>query len=635
MAGAIYESHPFIPPHKRVFVPPHKRVNSKVAVKTATERISPPSTGPPSPAPSLHVHQPSTKPPSPTSYKVVNNWGESEHAPVMAAPRSFPQEPQEKTAMKAPHVPQQRSQPFKAQPTLVVPPRNRNDKWVKDSDLRNGRWAAEQNKSNKAPSLEWGYGAGWDDVFNPNDAKDATYSLINYDGSWAPAPDDWDSRPAFRDHQSVEGINKWLLKIEDETLRFTKDPSSTNFHQVIPSQTTPGETDLYYFTCPPNIRSAKIMGDLAPMCWRPDPMEGHISLGDFWGEHQKSAPQPCDSDDLQDVKPWWDYSPSPMACFQLPLKHPEIRGIDPLGESKDEQRKRSADKGSNGEIERWKAGFRPGRGRGRGRGRGGRDFGGREREPTPSKLVEEPIPWISSQQDSLATECIPDTSIHPKVNLYLRKAQTSDMAQITKIYNHYATDSLRVPECTSVAPRHMLDRFNSITTVFHVFIVACLASGPKGATKGPGKRNKHNVTNDRIIGFAYSDDFNDPLGMYRFLAEVEVYTDPEFARMGVASCLMDKLVSILDPYWTPRGGYEIRDDSLGRESTRQVNCLWINLPYVPEDDEKEWAGKWLGAQGFEQTGDHKKVGYKIGKWYVVMSYGFGRRSFADVLRTQR
>ncbi|KAF1347484.1 hypothetical protein BDV97DRAFT_415405 [Delphinella strobiligena] len=188
LAGVGCESRPLIPPHKRVFVPPHERGNSLVTVKTVTECVGPPSTDPTSPAPSPHVRQPSTDPPSPISYKVVNNLGKSEHAPMLAAPDSFPQAS------------------GKAQSTLVIPPRNRNDQWAKHLDLRSSRWAAEQKRSNKAPSLEWGYGAGWDDVFNPNPAKDAASSLVNHDDSWVPAADDGDSSSAFRDRQSSKSV---------------------------------------------------------------------------------------------------------------------------------------------------------------------------------------------------------------------------------------------------------------------------------------------------------------------------------------------------------------------------------------------------------------------------------------------
>lgn len=589
MAELLYSSrHNIIPPHKRVKAAKPKE--SKQGTVSPTEV-------PQSQSSDLTPHQSFTHCKGPKS---CSNQPSQGLGPAMqVAPEAVPWLP-------------------------TSPSRTRNSKWVKDSDLKSGWWAAQIGQA-QGSDVKGGISSGWDDAplsTNPNGVavSDQNYSLLNYDGTWAPAPENWDSRPAFRDHQTAESIQSWLERTTSPTesqesgkgpFLFTlKDPRSTNFHQTIPCHG--GGTTRYYFSAPDNTKSA--MGSMVSLDWQQPPLEGYSSVGEFWSKHLTEPPQPCDEDDLLNVKPWWEHCPSPVACFQLTLEQPQHKGIDCTDESTEQRRNRLRDKGSEGAIERYKQGYRPARAA---RGRYDRTASPLLTSLVKHAPVQEDDRCVVTPQSPLVYEAAVDSSVQPKVNLYLRRAQISDMAQVTNIYNHYVTRTVRVPECTAVLPSHMLDRVRAINSVSHTFLVACLAGGPsgKGIGKGPGKRSKlFPVTNtDRIIGFAYSDDFNDPLGMYRFLAEVEVYTDPEFTQKGVATCLMDKLIAILDPYYIPRGGYEIRDDELAQDASRMVNCLWINFPYVPEEKEKEWASKWLQSMGFDQTGDHKKVAYKIGK----------------------
>ena len=515
-----------------------------------------------------------------------------------------------------------------ANPPVGVPLRSKNDRWIKNSELKNNRWRNNQSYD-RGRGLTTRLSSNWVDTtamvtsngISLAEIKDGAYSLMNYDGTWAPAPLDWDIRPAFRDHQSAESIGSWLEVVEGmsdkQPLRFVlKDSESTNFYQNIPDD---GNTQRYYFTCPP--ANDKPMGEIVPISWRPEPMEGGSSLAEFWGGLLVNLPIPCDPEDLQNVKPWWEHTLSPMACFQLPLRHPEVCGIDVTDQSSHEQRLRYEDKGANHAIERWNMGYRHGRGR---RGGRGRALGGRYGESfrAAEAIPEMTDPLTTEAPEELVIEPPLDVSIHPKMNLYVRRAQTGDMAQVTTIYNYYVTNTVRVPENNAVLPSHMRNRLQMITAAAHCFVVACLPTGAgssgKAVIKGPGKRNKGFTATcaDRVIGFAYSDDFNGPSGMYRFLAEVEVYVDQEFLRKGVASCLLDKLFGILDPNYSERGGYEIRDDDFGCGASRVVDCMWINYPYVQDDDDKDWATKWLGSLGFAQTGEHKKVAYKVGKMYV-------------------
>lgn len=502
----------------------------------------------------------------------------------------------------------------KFQPKMVLPTRKGKGVWIKDSDLRKQE---QQRQDDTYLATQAGWAMGWGDTNTDVQEgvalpKDSGYSLVNYDGSWAPPPEDWHSRPPFRDHQAAESIRNWLacIEIDQVPLRYVfRVPTSTNFYQSIPDASE--SLKRHYFAAP--INSIAIMGDIIPQStWRPEQIEGYSSLKDFWDAFQHMPPETYDVDDLIGAKPWWETSLSSMACFLVPPEQPEHKGVNVTDQSKEEIRKLEGDRGSNHFIERWTGGWRPHHDQFKGKGKS-------RAIPAPILTKVPPEKETRVQEEEAFDGYIPDLSIKPEVNLYIRRVHISDVAQITEIYNHFATNTCCVPECAPITSSRMADRLRSIKAVSHSFIVACLSTGPslKGVGRGPGRRNspRSPPTVDRIIGFAYSDDFNDSSSMYRFIAEIEIYTHPGYTRKGVASCLLDKLVAILDPYWICRGGYEVRDDEIG-ETTRNVSGLWINFPYVPEAEEKQWVGKWLESCGFEQTGDHKQVAFKVGKWYV-------------------
>lgn len=456
--------------------------------------------------------------------------------------------------------------------------------------------------------LKAGAASGWDNATSQGQTA-TEYSLVNYDGNWAPAPENWDSRPAFRDHQSTANIDTWRANIQVEPRpleSISRDKDTTNFYQDIPD--LDGSLKRYHFAC--SSGSDHAMGDIVPQYWKFTDIENQSLLSAFWQEHLKAPPTPCDESDLTDFIPWWDSYLSHTACFQLPLHQPEHRGISVSDESPQDKQMREMDRGSQNAVERLQFKYKSRRDRAR--------PGNKEaKEKSDRCSNQDPQKWVVATPEEPAYDHVPDTSIVPKASISVRRAQPGDISQITDIYNHYVENSMRVPECSPILPNHMLDRLRSINRVGHLFIIACLPGGStgKGAAKTPGNRSKTLAVpnTDHVVGVAYSDDFNSPSSMYRFVAEVEIYTHPDFTRKHIASCLLDKLVSIFDPSYISRGGYEVSDDELGLAGQRLVGCLWINFPYVPDDGEKEWATKWLEAIGFEQSGDHKQVAVKNGK----------------------
>ena len=55
------------------------------------------------------------------------------------------------------------------------------------------------------------------------------------------------------------------------------------------------------------------------------------------------------------------------------------------------------------------------------------------------------------------------------------------------------------------------------------------------------------VLPDKIIGFAVADNYIDLKSMYRYTAYLNIFVHTDHHGKGVGSCLMDKMLALLDP----------------------------------------------------------------------------------------
>ena len=194
------------------------------------------------------------------------------------------------------------------------------------------------------------------------------------------------------------------------------------------------------------------------------------------------------------------------------------------------------------------------------------------------------------------------------------------MNEIRDIYNHYVTYSVCTPEINRRSLVDMEYRYHEIVRNRLPFLVAC----ERGERIKPRKKKKNQdeeiILPDKVLGFAFADDYNDMLGMYRFTVEVEIFVHNGHYMKGIGKCLLDKMVGMLDPMYIERGGYDVEGEELeGIGSSRVVQNVIINIPYETEKPVRlEWIGKWLTNWiGFAQVADLPKVGLKDGKLRVL------------------
>jgi len=244
----------------------------------------------------------------------------------------------------------------------------------------------------------------------------------------------------------------------------------------------------------------------------------------------------------------------------------------------------------------------------------------------------------------------------PKLNIYLRPATRLDLEELTRIYNCHVANGVGPAETDEIQTRHMAIRMRMVAEGHHAFIVAA-KKNQRGAKELPLEDNevssrtgllvphKKRMTLTRVemlAGFCCANDFTAPDFVEHISAEIEVYVDPQYRRMGVGKCLMDKMLQICDrghrltthcPFHCDQ---ELRH-MYGPGGRREVHKLLVTLrkwhspkpatisvgrgrkhrksPFTKttEDDYNTWLKRWLESLDFELEGYLKKTGAKQGR----------------------
>lgn len=472
------------------------------------------------------------------------------------------------------------------------------NRWKTDWTAKGGRqsWDSSSIDSGRASG-------GWGNK-KSRAGQNANPPAGDWSGKLAPPPPDWDSRPGFRVDQSYKRIMDWMSEIEIALC-------------AVPDQSVPmdgvtaadGSKYVFFLASlqpdkPSTDSTTRQMGEIVPSYWVPIVI-GPQAPQVFWDELMRSAPAPDDPIDLEGAKPWWEmFVKSEDGClnFLKDLPIPTVIGIDPEQEDAEQALKRKHDNGSS-------------------------TFADNRRRYELERLQEKADKQkrIADKQRKLAaaeaTSSTPTNHnrIKPGFKLVVRSARSDDMGAVKDIYNYYIENTTSAPEMDRMSKEQMVSRYRDIRLHRMPFLVAYK---PGGIVKAP--RKKKNQTNhptrddvqlpDTIVGFAFADDYSSSSGMYRFTAEFQFYTREGEYMNGVASCLMDRMLLLLDMTYQDRGGYEaLGDDIDGLGTFRIIKNIIINLPFE-KPERLEWMGRWLeGSLKFKEVGMLENIGTKNGK----------------------
>lgn len=385
----------------------------------------------------------------------------------------------------------------------------------------------------------------------------------------------------------MEKIEKWMGRVEEEMAGKTR---------AIPMQVVVIDGLTYCFAPKPDDPDKTIQGDVAPRYWIPVVFGGQAPQT-FWNDLLKSTePRPLDDDDLAGVQPWWEMYQTSGSSFLKAYEHPPETGIDPKEEDEDERIAREFDLGSNRHADNRKRKERA------------KKEAQRQRKEEAKQRFNKEFGKVSKADMKRSKE----NQIKPGIKLYIRSARPEDVARILEIYNYYIDFSVCTPDTEHRTPAEMQKRLKRIQGNMMPFLVAC-ERGAKVSSRKKNNSGEDIVLPDKIVGFALADDYNDAQGMYRFTAELEFFVDSAYYMKGVAKCLLDKMTSLLDPLYPPKGGYDVVGvDMEGSIAIRRISQIVVNMPYDKDKPQRmEWLAKWLvDWLGFEKVGDLLEVGVK-------------------------
>ncbi|KAH7044634.1 hypothetical protein B0J12DRAFT_184428 [Macrophomina phaseolina] len=455
---------------------------------------------------------------------------------------------------QSPHPPPTMGQRARCQPKSSHGKSKRNDKWVTNKQIRE-----RVQRDSTGPVGAWG-SDGSDAGFNSNPGGDPQHDirkLVDWQGNWLPGPTDWEFRRSYRHH----GFN-------EEMMRFVYDSIDKEAAVDIYNEPT--------FLQHPN-------GEVAPRVWASLNVEG-MSLQQWWNNHVGTSLADPDS------RAWWRAYHSLDSSLLIPHDVPQV-ALDP--QDHEGQILHLYDHGSGKACEKLVE-----------------EKNKRRAAREKRRAMEREFAAAMATAPSIKLEPSTSPKIRPTISLYLRPALAADAHQIVGIYNHYIRNSIRSPEVEQMTPAMLSQRIASETMDGMPWLVAC-QKGKKGG------RGYTNGTDALILGFACASDYHGRRSMYGFTAEAEVYVHPNYLRQKVGSCLMDRLLHVLDPSHYALDGYQfIGNGPLSEQGgVRVIGSSVMNVPFNKKDPEDlKGVTKFLNKFGFKKEAELPNLGVKQEKY---------------------
>ena len=383
--------------------------------------------------------------------------------------------------------------------------------------------------------------------------------LTDWEGNWLPAPVEWVGHGGFSGRNFYNRIEAWMNKSE-KVSKENMDISDPAF-------------------------VAETNGAVAPRFWIPSTLDAK-SPQSFWRTYQSQAPAPLSDCDPAE-QPWWETYTSATSALLTPINVLEAK----LDTVEFTYALAVKDFGSNGAIKK------------------------REEAKNAKKLSAAEKKQLKLQRKRDCQEItepfiLIDRSLKPKANVYLRPAYPADIGQMTDLYNHYVTNTIHCPEFKPRTTQNFVNRLADILTNGLPWIVAVDRSKRTGL-------HSSWVTHipEKIVGLAYADHFHHPGSMYRYTVELDIFVHPEYYHKGIGSCLMDKMLNLMDLDYQTRAGYEwtVKADASRSVGNRVVKTVICQVPYDAGDTNILWTTKFLRRFSFKKVGDIQCMGFKCDK----------------------
>lgn len=221
-----------------------------------------------------------------------------------------------------------------------------------------------------------------------------------------------------------------------------------------------------------------------------------------------------------------------------------------------------------------------------------------EEERKEAEQQQRKLLAIMPKSDSAFNEPKP---LEPKLNMYIRPVEPKDINALVEIFNWYVKNTVRRADTEEISFDEMREHIEALQHDNYPFIVA--------VQRHPRAWHAMNHEAEMLYGFCCISDFTGPLSTQRFSYDLEVFVDPKNLKLGVATCLLDKMLEICDPKYSARGGYIFDCSSRGKDVytcglSRPAMRLCAVVHHSDEEfAEYTWVKEWLGKKfSFEEQG---------------------------------
>ncbi|EER26724.1 hypothetical protein CPC735_008990 [Coccidioides posadasii C735 delta SOWgp] len=189
----------------------------------------------------------------------------------------------------------------------------------------------------------------------------------------------------------------------------------------------------------------------------------------------------------------------------------------------------------------------------------------------------------------------------PKTNVYLRPVEAKDIPGLTKLYNWYIKNSTRCIELDDISEDVMKIRVDENEAAGFPCLIA--------AEHKPGRGYPMNSENEMIYGFIMASEFSGKRTANRYAAELELFVNPTQYNRRVGRSLLDKMIDLCDPKYTPKRGYNF-DCVMPKRSlycgvdVRPLSRLVVVVHHSADEvNEYRWLRRWMEQEfGFVEQG---------------------------------